>query len=169
MSEVENKVEWCLKKAEKELKENGLHRGLIKIAPSDEKAKQHLIKAEHYFKASIYLKEGNFSDISMSTLFYSTYHCLLAIASKFGFESRNQECTFALISSLIESEKISFEITLLEKIYDFKTEDAQTAVELREKYQYGTTLSVNDEKVYNELIILAKEVLSKTRLIIESQ
>ncbi len=27
------KVEWCLRKAEKEMKEEGKHRGLVKIAP----------------------------------------------------------------------------------------------------------------------------------------
>lgn len=32
MNHMKNKVEWCLKKAEKELKKEGKHKGLIRIA-----------------------------------------------------------------------------------------------------------------------------------------
>lgn len=109
MSHAKNKVEWCLKKAERELKESGKHRGLVNAEPDLKKAKDYINKAEHYLKATEYLKKGDFSDISTSTVFYSMYHCLLAIAVKFGYESRNQECTFALIYSLIEDKKIDFE------------------------------------------------------------
>src|SRR3989338_4014102 len=101
MSHAENKIDWCLKKAEKELKEMGKHRGLIKIKSDLNKARDYIKKAEHYLKATDYLKKGNFSDISASTMFYSMYHCLLAIALKFGYESRNQECTFALMHNLV--------------------------------------------------------------------
>ena len=91
MTHAGEKLKWCLRKAEKELSESGSHRGLIKKNPDLEKAKDHIEKAEHYLKATIYLKEGEFSDISASTMFYSMYHCLLSIAIKFGYESRNQE------------------------------------------------------------------------------
>ena len=112
MSEASNKLDWCLKKAERELKKSGKHRGLIKTNPELEKAREYIKKAEHYLMATDYLKKGNFSDISVSTVFYSMYHCLLAIAAKFGYESGNQECTFALIESLIEDRKIKFEAFL---------------------------------------------------------
>ena len=96
------------------------------------------------------------------------YQCLLAIAVKFGYESRNQECTFALIHSLIEDSKINFEKELLERIASLKPEKSEekTSVELREQYQYGTSLSLNDN-LYKELLDLAREVLSKTKEIIE--
>ena len=96
------------------------------------------------------------------------YHCLLAIASKFGYESRNQECTFALISNLIEEGKIDFEKNLLDKIASLNVEEdsEKTIVEIREKYQYGTSLSLSDS-IYNELFSLAQEVISKTKEIIE--
>jgi len=168
MSETKNKLDWCLKKAQKELKGGIKHRGLVEIDPDMILARQHISKAEHYLKATSYLKEGNFSDISTSTIFYSMYHCLLAIASKFGYESRNQECTFALISYLIDENKIEFEKELLNKIYSFKTgEDFQTSTEIREQYQYGTSLTIKDDKLYTELVILAQEVLSQTKVIIE--
>jgi len=53
MSEAKNKVDWCLKKAEKELKASTKHRGLIKAKLSIEEAKKHISKAEHNFKAAL--------------------------------------------------------------------------------------------------------------------
>ena len=168
MSHAKNKLNWCLRKAQKELKEGQKHRGLVIIKPDKEKAREYIAKAEHYLKATDYLEKGNFSDISASTVFYSMYHCLLAIAAKFGYESRNQECTFALISNLIEGGKINFEQSLLDKIFRFEPqEDTQTSIEIREQYQYGTNLSIKDDTVYSSLFSLAQEVLSKAKVVIE--
>ena len=168
MSHAKNKIDWCLKKAERELKKSGKHRGLIKTNPELEKAREYIKKAEHYLMATDYLKKGNFSDISVSTVFYSMYHCLLAIAAKFGYESGNQECTFALIHSLIEDSKIDFEKELLDRIasLDIEKSREKTSVEIREQYQYGTSLSIKDN-LYKELFELAKEIISKTKDIIE--
>ena len=168
MSHAKNKVEWCLRKAEKELNKSNTHKGLIKINPNLEKARDHIKKADHYLSATIHLKKGNFSDITASTLFYAVYHCLLAIAAKFGYESRNQECTFALISTLIEDKKVNFDKALLDKISALDEEEIkeQTTLELREHYQYGTSL-VLEEDLYDEQLELAKEIISKTKEIIE--
>lgn len=170
MSHAKNKVEWCLKKAERELKTSSTHRGLVQIKPDIEKAKEHVQKSEHYLKATEYLKKGGFSDISASTVFYSMYHCLLAIAFKFGYESRNQECTFALIAGLIEDKKITLERELLDKIasLDIEKGKEQTTVEVREQYQYGTSLSL-EEDIYSELFALAKKIISQTKIILEEK
>ena len=167
MSLAKSKVDWCLNKVEKELKETGKHRGLVRVKPDLEKAKNFVSKAEHYLKATEYLKRGNFSDISASTVFYSMYHCLLAIAEKFGYESRNQDCTFQLIHSLIEDGRIGFEEKLLNKIAssEVKNVDENTSTEIREHYQYGTELSMKDN-TYKELLQSAKEVIIKTKEII---
>lgn len=168
MSHAKNKVDWCIEKAKKELEKSGKHRGLIKTEADLEKARKHIKKAEHYFEATDYLRKGNFSDISASTIFYSMYHCLLAIAAKFGFESKNQECTFALIYSLIENNEIDFEKRLIGKIASLETDDIdeKTSIEIREQYQYGTELSLKDS-LYKELLNLAREVISKTKEVIE--
>ena len=168
MSHAKNKVGWCLRKAEKELKKGEKHRGLVETEANIEKAKEHIKKAEHYLEATDYLKRGNFSDISASTVFYSMYHCLLAIARKFGYEGRNQECTFALIGSLIEDKRIDFDIELLNKIASLDIKEENTSIEIREKYQYGTSLSIQDN-LYDELFELAKKVISKTKEIIEEE
>lgn len=166
MNHTINKVDWCLKKALKEIAESGKHRGLVRIKPDLGKARLHIEKAEHYLRATDYLKKGKFSDIGTSTIFYSIYHCLLAIAAKFGYESRNQECTFILIHSLIESGKIAFNKNLINKIASLNTEDKETIVNIRERYQYGTYFSIKDD-IYTELFELAKETISKTKVIIE--
>jgi len=170
MSHVKNKTKWCLDKAEKELKKVKSHRGLMAVGPSLEKARQYLAKADHYLKATDYLKQGNFSDISASTVFYCMYHCLLAIAAKFGYESRNQECTFALISALIEDGQIDLEQSMLDKLATVDvSEDSQTSLEIREQYQYGTNLSLKNEAIYKDLVSLAKDFLTKTRAIVEKK
>ena len=46
MSHAENKVKWCMDKAEKSLKETGKHRGLIRIKPDTKKAEDYVKKAE---------------------------------------------------------------------------------------------------------------------------
>jgi len=168
MSQPKSKLNWCLQKAERELKEGQKHRGLIIVKPSKEKAREYITKAEHYLKATDYLKQGNFSDISAGTIFYSMYHCLLAITAKFGYESRNQECTFALILSLIEDKQINLEQSLIDKIAKLDSKDDEnTSIDIREKYQYGTSLSIKDEHLYRELFSLAQEVIEKSKVIIE--
>ena len=167
MSHAKNKVEWCLRKAENELKESKNHRGLARIKPDLKKAKEFISKAEHYLKATEYLKKGHFSDVSASTVFYSLYHSLLAIAAKFGYESRNQECTFALIHYLIEEGNVDFNKTLLNKIASIEPKNnEETSVDIRERYQYGTEFKM-DEELYNQIVKDAKEVIEITREIIE--
>jgi len=168
MSQAKDKLKWCLNKAERELAKQGKHRGLIKVKPDLEKARKHIIKAEHYFNATEYLKKGNYSDISASTIFYSMYHCLLAIAIKNGYESGNQDCTFALIYALIEENKIDFDKSILEKIssLDSSKNPESAIIAIRELYQYGTRTSLDDNS-YNELIEFAKKVISETKVIIE--
>jgi len=47
MSHAKNRVKWCLKKAEKELEESEKHRGLVKVKPDLENAREHIKKGEH--------------------------------------------------------------------------------------------------------------------------
>lgn len=169
MSHAKNKIEWCLKKAERELKEKNIHRGLIKTSPNYKFAEMHLKKAEHNLKAITDFKKMGYSDWSASAAFYAAYHCLLAIAAKFGYESRNQECTFALIYNLIEEKKINLSIMLIEEISSLKPEEKQereTIIGLREFGQYGVALSLENEKC-NKIEKIAKEILDKTKEIME--
>ena len=99
-------------------------------------------------------------------MFYTLYHCFLAILAKFGYESRNQECTFALIASLIENKKITINQEDLEKVNILNItemqESRETATNIREYYQYSTKVSLEDEE-YQKLLQLAKRILDKTK------
>lgn len=167
MSQAKNKLTWCLKKAEKELKKEGKHRGLIIITPDKKKSFEHIKKAEHNLNAAIDFSKTGYSDWSASAFFYSIYQCFLAIASKFGYGSGNQECTFALIESLIEDKKIDLDKKLLSKVVSIEVpKESSTSIEIREEYQYGTKLSIN-ENLYKELLDLAQKILSRTKVILE--
>lgn len=170
MSHAKNKVEWCLKKAERELAEGKKHRGLIKTELNISKAREHIAKAEHNLKATFHLQAGGFTDWCSSTLFYVIYHSFLAILSKQGYETRNQECTFALIGSFIEDGLIDLTLEDLEKVSNLDPEEAQqspnTAVNIREESQYSTSLSLGQNKLQS-MLNLAKDILYKAKLVIE--
>lgn len=169
MSHVKNRVEWCLKKGEEELKEEGKHKGLVRTAPDIAKARGHIAKAEHNLKLMISLKNTEFSDWCVSAAFYAMYHALLSILAKFGYESGNQECTFALISNMAEDETIILDAAILDNIARIDPEKQakrETITEIREQYQYGTKLSMED-KTYEELLGTVKRVLGESKRILE--
>ena len=169
MSHAKNKLCWCLDKAKKELQEGKKHRGLVDVTPNTEIAREHLAKAEHNLKVTFYLQRGEFTDWCSSSLFYTIYHCFLAILAKFGYESRNQECTFAVIASLIEDGKITLELSDLKKVSSMSIIETQespdSAISIREEYQYTTKVSL-ENKEYQELLQLAKRILDKTKEIL---
>ena len=103
-------------------------------------------------------------------MFYAIYHCFLAILAKFGYETRNQECTFAFIASLIEDKKIAISREDLEKVSALEISETQespaTAVSIRESYQYSTKVSLED-KDYQELFELAKRIIDLTKETLE--
>ena len=126
-------------------------------------------KAEHNLRATLYLQEGGFTDWCSSGFFYTIYHCFLAILKKFGYESRNQECTFAVIANLIEQKKIPFSLDLLEKVSTLSKSQpvlSSTVLNMREEYQYGTKMTL-EEKEYEELLSTTMIVLDITKEVIE--
>ena len=129
-----------------------------------------MVKAEHNLKVTFYLQRGGFTDWCSSSLFYVIYHCFLALLAKFGYETRNQECTFALIARLIEDQKITISQEDLEKVSTLNItetqESSETAVSIREDYQYSTKVSL-ENKEYQELLQLAKRILDKTKETLE--
>ncbi len=173
MSQASKQIDWCLDKAQKEIEEckkqgkRAKHRGLLKIEPSLEEAKNHLKKAEYDLQVTEYLKQGNFLDVGVSTIFYSRYHCFLAIASKFGYESSNQTCTIALMEYLKENKKINLDSKFIEmfKYQESDEEKNNSIIEMREEYTYNTKLSFNRIKI-EDLIKLCKELIDLTKEIV---
>ena len=77
---------------------------------------------------------------------YSIYHCFLAIAAKWGYESTNQTCTIALMRFINETNKIRLDekfITLLE-YEDLEGINGNRIINLREDYTYGVQISIKE-------------------------
>ena len=172
MSQASNHLAWCINKAKKELEDcrnqgkRPKHRGLVKITPDLERAKKHLGKAEHNLKAITYLLTGNFEDVSVSMVFYSMYHCMLAIAARFGYESRNQTCTIALMQSLKEEGKIDIDDKHINMFKYAEAETEENVIEMREEYTYGTELTVINKDKINDLIEDCKKLIDAAREIV---
>lgn len=140
MSQARNKIQWCLNKAKRECEEGKKHRGLLKVYPNSQKALEYITKAEHNLEVTLYLKGG--------------------------YETRNQECTFAVIASLIEDKKISLKKEDLDSVSTLDAAGAQeaspTVVNIREEYQYGSKVSLGDNE-YEQLLALSMKIMDKTK------
>src|SRR3989338_10869802 len=150
MSQASKQVNWCLKKAEKEIEEckrlgkRPKHRGLLKTSFNKEESESHLKKAEENLEFAVFLKPEEYGYKVIESLFYSMYHCFLAIASKFGYESGNQTCTIFLIEYLKEEGKINIEDKFID-IMKYKDEQHNPAnfsiIDMRERYTYKAIIS----------------------------
>ena len=163
---LKSKLAQCMKEGEK----GERHKGLKKIEPERELIDKHLKKAIHNFNAVIDFKNMGYSDWSASASFYALYHCLLALLIKFGYQSRNQSCTFAFIEDLITKGKISLKLEELKEIFDKDiSEDlahSERILDIRETMQYSFETSLNDEE-FNKLVGRTKVLFDKLRKEIE--
>lgn len=154
-------MRWCLKKAEQEGRR---HRGLRRGEPDSLLARRHLDKAEHNLRVMLLLMRNDAQDWAVSASFYAAYHALLAILASHGYESRNQECTFAAVEYLIKQGKIPIDNHWLRRIA--AQGDDSSLVSLREEFQYGTDTDFEAEHVQEmaddtkEFIERVKEILS---------
>lgn len=168
MTHIQNKVEWCLKKAQKELEKDELHRGLVKIVPSPQMARKHIEKAQHNLDAAHFFHEHGYSDWSASAFFYCAYHCHLAILRKYGYESRNQECTLAVIEMLREEGQIKIDQTFIDMLNLAKrSEIDHSIIKIREEFQYGTEREYKDTTKFLALVDICKKLIDETRKIID--
>ena len=173
-SQASKHLDWCLNKAKKEIEERKKqkkkirHRGLIKIEPDKKLALGHLQKARHNLEVFQLLRKNGFSDWSITAGFYALYHCFLAIAAKYGYESKNQTCTIALIENLQEQGKISInpDIVNFMKYNEEENHHEESIIELRESYTYGVDLEVGDKEQLNKIEKLCVEFIDFTKNII---
>ena len=146
------------------MQENKNHRGLVKIAPNSDAAFKHLDKAEHNLKAALFFRENGYSDWSANALFYSMYHCFLAVLAQFGYESRNQECTLAVIEMLKEEGKIAIDQKFLDMLNITKAKKTDhNIITVREEFQYGTEIEYKEIKEFRELVMLCSKLIDVTK------
>jgi len=161
MGRIEDTFNWCLKQGEKDD-----HKGLKRVKPDEGEVERHIKKAQHNLKAIDHNIKGGFKDWAVCAVFYSMYHSLLAVLSKLGYESRNQECTIIAVEYLIEKEKINLDKKYIEMIRRTSEMMPKDAKMLREEFQYGTDVEVDDE-VLNLLKNNAKEFVEKIQILLE--
>lgn len=146
------------------------HKGLKKIEVSEDKVKDHLNKAAHNFKAIIFFSKNGFSDWSASAAFYCLYHCLLALLVREGYESRNQNCTFAFVENLIGEGKISLGVNELKEIFDKDVVDdiehSNKILDIRENMQYSVKTFLEQDE-FLKLKDRTKILFDKLRVDIE--
>lgn len=95
MQKTKAKLDWCLSNKDR----------LKKISSNNKKAIEHIEKAKHNLLAADYNIKGGFNDWAVSQCYYAMYHGLLAILFKFGYESKNHECTINTVEYLIKTKK----------------------------------------------------------------
>ena len=95
---------------------------------------------------------------------------MLALLIKFGYQSRNQSCTFAFVEDLINKGKISLKLEELKEIFDKDiSEDlahSEKILDIREIMQYSFKTSLNDQE-FNKLVERTKVLFDKLRREIE--
>ncbi|MBI4439610.1 HEPN domain-containing protein [Candidatus Woesearchaeota archaeon] len=164
---LKEKLDKCLKEGERG---GERHKGLRKVEPKKEAIGMHVQKAVHNLNAVTDFRNMGYSDWSASASFYAIYHCLLALLLKFGYQSRNQSCTFAFIEDLIKKGKVSLNLDDLKEVFDKDiAEDlahSEKILDIRESMQYSSKTSLNDEE-FNRLLERTKSLFDKLRREIE--
>jgi len=151
------KLGWCLSSEDR----------LKKIAPDNKRSKEHLGKARHNLLAADYNITGGFSDWAVSQCYYAMYHALLAILFRFGYESKNHECTISAVEHLIETKKINLDAKDIAFIRTAGQMKAQDAKALREEFQYGAKTDVN-KLILDNLVKRSKEIVEAIEVILAS-
>jgi len=155
MPRFKSKLDWCLAKQDR----------LRSIPPNNAKAKEHIEKARHNLLAADYNIRGGFVDWAVSQCYYAMYHGLLAILYRYGYESKNHECTITAVEHLIEINKVNLDIgdiAFIRTTEQMKTQDAKS---LREEFQYGTKTDIN-RAILDNLLKKSKEMVEKIELIL---
>ena len=89
---------------------------------------------------------------------------------RFGYESRNQECTIATIEMLKER-GLDIDNKLIDTLKINKAEEMHESnvIKIREDFQYGVEIEFKEKEEFDELVGLCKEAISKTRDIVHSK
>ncbi len=154
-------LDWCFEKGKAAGRK---HRGLRIIEPDRKEAKEHIEKTVHNMQ---FMKEvtklGRYDDWVFPTAFYAMYHACLAVLYYFGYESRNQECTFAAMEKLIRDKKIDLDEGYISSLKSIgKTMEPTGIKDLREEFQYGTKVKAEKE-VIKSTVELAETFVLKVK------
>ena len=148
MSKIDNSLKWCLKD----------ERRLAKTKPNIELAQKHMKKSEYNYGVAQTFEKLKIYDWALNIGFYAIYHCFLAILLKYGYESKNQSCTIAVLLNLIEQKKLNFDKDLVLQFDILEVEKDMTSPTVRMEREistYGveTSIDLQQLKKIKELIV----------------
>ncbi len=123
-----NKLSWCLKDANR----------LIKIEPNADLAKRHIIKSEYNYLVLLDLERLKKYDWALNVGFYAIYHCLLALLTRYGYQSKNQTCTVAALLDLVDKGELDFDRELIAQFDNLDAEKSTTDLTVRESRELST-------------------------------
>ena len=161
MGRIEKTLKWCLEQGKK----GEEHKGLKKVKLNIQESNEQLKKSESDLETMDYLYEGNKTDWVASTAFYAMYHSLLAVLYKFGYESRNQECSIITIENLMKEKKINLKQEYIDMIRSIK-KGVESAKSTREELQYGSKAYM-DEQRCRKLMENARKFVDEIKKIIQ--
>ena len=138
----------------------------MKSEPDASLAKGHIRKAEHNLEAFIYNKEKGYLDWTISMGFYAMYHCCLAILAMAGYESRNQECTLSMVSSMAERGEIDSAFIQYANAMKPNHSSEEEIIPLREKYQYTPAVDIDVLRV-EKLLKACQDMIKDTKGMVE--
>jgi uncharacterized protein (UPF0332 family) len=150
VSTHKSKLDWCLKK---EIR-------MKRIPPSVSHSMKHIQKAKHNIMAMNYNVAGGFSDWAISQGYYAMYHALIAILFRFGYESRNHECTINTVEYLIQNKNIELDLKSIMFIRTASQKTNKDAKKLREQFQYGAQTRVNHH-IIRDFVKQTKKVVEE--------
>ena len=105
----------------------------------------------------------------MSAFFYCIYHCFLSILRKYGYESRNQGCTLAVIQILHEEGKIRIDSKFIDALNITKIKEIDhSVIKMREDFQYGVDMEFTRIDDFKTFLQMCRELIDATRRIIHS-
>ena len=117
---IEKSVQDCFRSAIKEEKKGKKHKGLLKVKPNIEDAKNYIFKAKKNLELCKFYKEKGFDYKLPEEWFYTLYYCALAILSKFGIESRSQRCTALFLRYVKDKGLIEYDDQFIQRITVYK-------------------------------------------------
>lgn len=121
---------------------------LKKIEKNPELVKSHIKKARHNFAFYKLNKNNhNYNDWLIVTLYYSLYHCALALITNKNYSSKNHHATILL---LIKEYSITKEEAKLLNELSINKEDAELYTKLkddRHNASYTTNIVFNDKTI----------------------
>lgn len=159
----------CFSEAKKLDEKGKKHKGLLITKPDDKQSKAYIIKAKKNLLLCDIYREKRFDYMIEEAWYYTMYYCALAILSRFGVESRNQDCTAKFLSFVQQNELIALSPDFIQQITVHSDKGELSAVDAREEARYGASIQSEETlQKYTYMMDLCRRYISETEEVVYS-